>query len=269
MGKILRDSLAFMARRIGYGVFKQTSREDMLRLLSRLHPCTTGHQLVRIGGSGDGGYLVPDDLDGVRCCVSPGVAETARFETDLEGRGIPSILADASVSGPPCNAAHMAFERKFVGLKDAGELTTIDAWVSRHAAASQGDLILQMDIEGSEWSVLGNVSAQLLQRFRIILVELHSLEALAHPFCFRAMSEVLDRILKDFVVVHLHPNNASPIQSIRGVLVPSTLEVTLLRRDRVKTLGFVRQLPHPLDEKNVSGKTETKLSSDWIRMTSF
>ena len=26
-----------------------------------------------IGGAGDGGYLVPDDLDGIEYCFSPGV----------------------------------------------------------------------------------------------------------------------------------------------------------------------------------------------------
>ena len=39
--------------------------------------------LIRLGNDGDGGYLVPDDLNGIEACFSPGVAGNVNFEKAL------------------------------------------------------------------------------------------------------------------------------------------------------------------------------------------
>ena len=57
---------------------------------------TVNVPLVRIGGEGDGGYLLPDDLKGIRKCFSPGVSTTAEFEKHVARTyGIKSFLAAA------------------------------------------------------------------------------------------------------------------------------------------------------------------------------
>ena len=43
-------------------------------------PVKTEHELIRIGGSKDGGYLVPNDLSGIQACFSPGVSDLADFK---------------------------------------------------------------------------------------------------------------------------------------------------------------------------------------------
>ncbi len=40
-----------------------------------------------MGGENDGGYLVPDDLEGIEYCFSPGVSNIATFELDCLNRG--------------------------------------------------------------------------------------------------------------------------------------------------------------------------------------
>ena len=58
--------------------------------------------LIRIGGEGDGGYLVPNILGGVSHCFSPGVSFTSDFESHLSKTyDIKSFMADASVDTPP------------------------------------------------------------------------------------------------------------------------------------------------------------------------
>jgi hypothetical protein len=265
MGKIVRDSISVLAHAFGYEVYKRTPRPDLLRLIEDLRPKNLGHCLIRIGAAGDGGYLVPDDLEGISCCVSPGVAESASFEMDLQRRGIPSILADASVEHPPPNASGMPFERRFIGLHDEGVMTTLDAWVARHDCCVSGDLLLQMDIEGAEWTVLANVSSALLRRFRIIVLELHQLDLAACPIVHRWMRSVLDRLDLIFEVAHVHPNNAGTIRRIAGLEIPSTLEITLLRRDRVRHRGGLAQLPNPLDVPNDPNRSDISLAS-WLNM---
>ena len=45
---------------------------DFKRVLAWLSPCSNGHSLIRVGAARDGGYLVPDDLEGIVACFSPG-----------------------------------------------------------------------------------------------------------------------------------------------------------------------------------------------------
>lgn len=49
--------------------------------LLRPRPCPA--RLIRIGGALDGAYLVPDDLDGIEACFSPGVSNRKDFEDEL------------------------------------------------------------------------------------------------------------------------------------------------------------------------------------------
>jgi hypothetical protein len=71
---------------------------DVIETLSALWPVDTGHKLIRVGGELDGGYLVPDDLDGIVACFSPGVGGSASFEADLRKRSnIPIHLCDRDV----------------------------------------------------------------------------------------------------------------------------------------------------------------------------
>ena len=78
-----------------------SDREHVLSFIRRLHPIAPACGLIRIGSHEDGGYLLPDDLDGIKHCFSGGVGPSSSFEIDLLQRaGIRSFLADASVDGP-------------------------------------------------------------------------------------------------------------------------------------------------------------------------
>jgi hypothetical protein len=227
-----------------------------------LHPVTTDKELIRIGGEGDGGYLVPDDLDGVVTCFSPGVGAVASFEAALAVRGIRCYMADAFVAGPPISHALIHFDKKFLGVVNDDSTITLDAWVKTRAPPD-GDLLLQMDIEGAEWHVFLNVTDEILKRFRIIVVELHSLNRLIDKFGFDLILATLDRLLRQFHVVHIHPNNGVQPLNASGLTIPRCLEVTFLRRDRAQPKGYAKQFPHPLDRKNVPDLPDLVLPAEW------
>lgn len=229
-----------------------------------MHPITTDKELTRLGAMGDGGYLVPDDLDGIVACFSPGVSTVATFEEAIVQRGVPCYLADASVSGAPFDHPLIHFDKKFLGVIDDDSTITLDSMVRAYAPPS-GDLILQMDIEGAEWPVLLNVSDSVLGRFRIIVLELHSLERLIDIVGFDVMFPVLDRLLRQFNVVHLHPNNLALPLHVADLVIPRLLEMTLLRRDRGNRTGFAKQFPHPLDHKNLEHCPDFPLPAGWYR----
>jgi hypothetical protein len=238
--------------------------QTLKRLIERMHPRTTRFDLIRVGGETDGGYLVPDDLEGIVGCFSPGVDVVASFEAAIVARGIPCFLADASVTGPPIANSLIHFDQKFLGVVDDSLTTTMDTWVKTYAPPT-GDLILQMDIEGAEWPVLLNVSDETLGRFRIIVLELHSLERLLDQVGFNFIFASLDRLLRRYHVVHLHPNNlVSPVNA-SGLAIPRLLEVTLLRHDRGQPTGYANRFPHPLDRRNLADRRDYILPECWFR----
>lgn len=248
----------------GFSLSRCVDPQTLRRLIERMHPQTTSFDLLRVGGESDGGYLVPDDLQGIVGCFSPGVDVVASFEAAIVARGIPCFLADASVPGPPIAGPLIHFDRKFLGVVDDDLTTTMDTWVKAYAPPT-GDLILQMDIEGAEWPVLLNVSDEVLSRFRIIVLELHFLERLFDRVGFDFMFASLDRLLRRYHVVHLHPNNLVSPVTTSGLTIPRLLEVTLLRHDRARPTGYANRFPHELDRRNRPDLRDQVLPACWFR----
>jgi hypothetical protein len=230
-----------------------TSRADIARFVRKLRPVQYPAGLIRIGGERDGGYMLPDDLNGIGWCFSPGVGVSSRFEKELARRGTRSFMIDGSVDAPADPVAGSVFQKLFLG-PDGDGFISLDRWVRTSLPGdSGGDLMLQMDIEGDEYWTMLFSSPETMRRFRIILIELHNLDQLKYGALFSNINEAVRRLLKDFIVVHIHPNNCCGTEMIQGVAIPRVLEVTLLRKDRDQGGAYVTTLPHPQDRDNVPG----------------
>ena len=142
-----------MVRNRGSFVSKTTDPARLKSFFRSVQPVTTNVPLIRIGGEGDGGYLVPDDFEGVKTCFSPGVSDVANFELNLADRGISCFLADASVEAPPLIHPRFDFEKKFLGAHTQDIFLSLSDWVAAKSPTDR-DMILQMDIEGAEYEVL-------------------------------------------------------------------------------------------------------------------
>jgi len=243
-------------------IVRRSDMAQVRELVCKLRPVKTDHSLVRLGGAGDGGYLVPDDLKGLAACFSPGVSEVADFELALANRGIPCFLADYSVDAPPVAHPLFHFEKKFLGSEDNEIFTTMASWVERHAPGS-ADLLLQMDIEGSEYAVIHAMSDALLQRFRLMVIEFHDLDQIFSKSGCELLRLTFEKLALHFDVVHIHPNNCGKIIERDGFAVPRLLEITFLRKDRVSTRSPAKIFPHPLDKANVSMRPDIVLPSCW------
>lgn len=244
----MRRTFKNAANLSGFVVSRQIELERQRELLHAISPVETEHPLIRIGGASDGGYLIPDDLDGIAACFSPGVSDQSSFEEDLLARGIRCFQVDASVERSPVEAHPLVeFERKFLGPTTEGHFISLADWVGEKPV--RGDLLLQMDIEGAEWLVLASTPDVLLKRFRIICVEFHGLEHIFEPFAFDLMEKVLLKLARQFDIVHIHPNNWCDVAAVsKRYRVPGVMEYTFLRKDRVKRRGGIAKLPHPLDQ---------------------
>jgi len=235
----------------------------LIDFLKKVRPVSTQFQLIRIGGPGDGGYLLPDDLTEIRTCFSPGVSDTANFELELANLGIDCFLADYSVEKAPISHPRFDFEKKFIGPSKSQIFVTLEDWTL--AKGLQGaDSILQMDIEGAEYASILATPQEVIKNFRMIVIEFHALDDLLDPKVFPFISATFDKLLQDFAVLHIHPNNASDSLHYKGINVWPTMEFTFLRKDRIMASTSRSDFPHELDADNAPLKPTSVLSKEWF-----
>jgi hypothetical protein len=260
--KTLKAAGVRVAATLGFHAAARTPRDKLVALIESLWPIAPGIPLTRIGPDGDGGYLVPDDLGGIRHLFSPGVSNESGFEADLAERGFDVFLADYSVEGPAEPHERFSFDKRFVGCITNERFITLDDWHAEKLGTSDAELLLQMDIEGAEYETLLATSAALLRKFRVIVIEFHWLPQLWNEPFFDLASKAFDKLLATHSVVHIHPNNCCGSVVSGGIEIPRIAEFTWLRNDRVRTRDFARTFPHPLDRPNVA-KPPLDLPAQW------
>ncbi len=231
---------------------KSTKKEILQALIHKLSPVTTEQGLIRLGPLGDGGYLVPNDLKGIEACFSPGVSNVSGFEKDCAELGMKVFMADKSVNHPSERHGLFDFQKKYIGAVSDEDFMTLDEWVSGVNVSKNGELLLQIDIEGYEYETFLNCSEKLMSRFRIIVAEFHCLDQLWCRSFFSIASRVFDKILQSHTCVHIHPNNYFPAFKRSGIELPVLAEFTFLRNDRVLNPSPSSVFPHPLDFENTS-----------------
>jgi len=144
--------------------------------------------------------------------------------------------------------------------------SSLKEWIESKNIGSE-DLLLQMDIEGSEWDVLINTDEETLNQFRIIAMEIHGMDILYSTFGLNIAKYVFSKLLKNHSIVHLHVNNYAPFIIQNGIRIPPVLEITLLRNDRFGAIIEpieIANLPHPLDSDNCTWKPHMPFPNEWF-----
>ena len=283
-----------MLRQIKYdGPLKNAYEERLERTLKLIKPITTQHKLIRLGNQdGDGGYLIPNDLEGIKSCFSPGVSTRVEFDQDVVDKGITPYLADASVNEDSFSlSGDYHFTQKHIGHKNSNPLLDklfgryprmrLDTWINSHKV--EGDLLLKMDIEKAEWEVFETLPMEVLKRFRIMTMELHSLEKLlprdkdkwidhvkySSNYINYKRGDIIYRVFKKlseiFSVVHIHPCNFCPSYVWGKYEVPHLVEVTFLRKDRISQSTPTTTFPHPLDRIGFDESPDIILPECWYK----
>jgi hypothetical protein len=241
-----------MLRYIGIYPMRLISKQQTEAIVEFLQPKLNGFDLIRIGKSGDGGYLVPDDLQGIDMCISPGVENTMHFENDLYERyGIASIMYDASIDKPSELNENFIFHKKFVGAGSSSGYVNFSDIIHSDLEIYKGDFVGQVDIESAEYMFLTSASEDDLKRLRILTIEFHEIERWIEKRYFNEIvSPLLEKLNKVFDNIHVHPNNSGRYFHYKGYKIPNILEITFHRKNRSLGLFGLRDTPHPLDSKN-------------------
>ena len=250
---------------------EQAPLAEMMEVFELLKPRASPKPLHRIGGNKDGSYLLPDDLDGITACFSPGVNNFKYFEdTMVERYGMDCHMCDYSSDvekmTTPLIEGRQTFAKKWLSPEPGENNLDLAEWIG--TVAPEGDLLLQIDIEGAEYRNLLSASAEALSRFRIIVIEVHAMWAIQDADILRTVLAPFFRKLSDiFVPVHAHPNNCCGEFTIPGteIRIPNVLELTYLRKDRAADAKYPPLLPHPDDvSRNVPAKPPMFLGEEWL-----
>lgn len=265
MKKYIKSLFVYLKRYIASG----SDIKDVKKLIRKMRPKGFADiNLVRIGPNTDGGYLVPDFLNGIEALFSPGVDVKSEFEVACyTNYNMRLFLADASVDMPKISSdVPYHFEKKFLAPYNSNEYFSLDSWVNNHVDLSTcKDLMLQMDIEGAEYSVLLNMSERLQSKFRIIVVEFHGLQNIWENNFRQIFDSMLSKLLLTHEIVHLHPNNSSDLDSRCGVEIPCMMEFTFCRKDFIKGDAANVIIPHQFDFDCVPNRRTIILPSLWLK----
>jgi hypothetical protein len=224
------------------GIARQRGVFEALSLLTPYD--LPAEQKVRIGGPGDGGYVLVDRLRAAQPVMSFGVGPSVAFDLDMAERGHRVLLFDHTIASLP--GEHAGFTWYPEGVAGAADPADHMAKLPHGLEAP----ILKLDVEGAEWDVLTETPMGLLRRFEQIVVELHELPRLEERR-FRSMAwKALATLSSAFTLCHVHANNFGGIQTVCGFPIPDTLEVTYIRSDLVEVAASTTLYPTPLDTGN-------------------
>ena len=250
-----------------------SSSDDLINSLIKLRPSYCGYHLTRIGSDYNGGYLVPEILDTIDACFSPGVGSVHEFEDHLvDTFSIPTFMCDDSVSEHELNlhSPLLSFSPLRLASSSYQNLISLEQWVKSTSFLHSSSLLLQMDIEGSEYPVLLSCPESVLSQFSIIAIEFHYMEYLINSrFLNTWFNPLFDKLLKIFDCVHFHSNNSAPLLHTHlkerdlKLSFPSTCELTFIRKTLNKPI-HPPQIPHPLDTPNDPLQPEHKLAFPWM-----
>lgn len=259
----MKKNIKKLINATGYNLNKAANKENIISLIKRLRPYDIGYDLIRLGPNADSGYLLPNDLNEIEACFSPGCDNKYQFEEHCFDRGMKIFIADKTVENSNV-PDKFNFTKKFISSLSNDNFMTMDQWVSNSLPNNESDLLLQMDIEGDEYQCILNMTDNLLNRFRIIVIEFHNLDMMFNNFFYKIASVVFDKLLQNHTCVHIHPNNKREVLTIDGISIPPLTEFTFIRNDRVKRKKETKTFPHLLDQDCVPENPPQILPKVWF-----
>jgi len=190
------------------------------------------NELTWIGDSNiDGSYPVPTSMvSQIKWIISPGVGHTSVFEEYFLKLGCKVAMLDEQRFFPHSLAhkyeSQLMYIPKYLGIYDLEneiQLNSIFPNKTEHGC-------LQIDIEGGEWQILG-LQENNLDRFDVILIELHGLHELLNPSLISQRLSALGKLFASHKVLWSQPNRITFWIRYKGIRFPDVIEVLLIKRD--------------------------------------
>jgi hypothetical protein len=224
---------------------------------NRINTLLKKFPLIRVGSLNDGGYWTPDVLGKIKKCYSPGYGATKTFEDELSSLGIVSYICDPNFSNIQ-DLKHNQFFSKFsLAAKDNKQENekSLQTWIAETSETNENDFLLQIDIEGGEYQIIESLSDSTLNKFKVILIEIHQLELLFVSENFsKAYNILLDRLAKHHQLVNCQVNNAGGVIRHKYKKFPKVVELSFVSKDLYSSIKVsnVSSLPKLKNSPNLA-----------------
>jgi hypothetical protein len=238
-------------------------------LLSDVHPVAC-ESLARVGSPDDGGYVVPlDAVKAASALISFGLSHDWSFERDFKRQNAEAIVHcyDHTVSLSSAFEYSIGQLPRFFMRSMSRALVRAFTWIDyivffradrihfRQRVWSDNQIysvtiedvfgrlpancpvFVKMDIEGGEYRVLDD----LLRHSKDIVamaIEFHDVDILPHLF-----NSFIEKIKRDFYIVHIHANNIGGIAPFNFPIVP---EITFLNKSFFNSTPPPSRLKYPV-----------------------
>jgi hypothetical protein len=235
----------------------QEHLKSIQNLVSILSPMKFKGDLIRIGNEGDGSYVLPKNIINSKSyLISGGIANNNEFELELAKKGVIGIQIDNSIKNPPKEHPNLSFRIATLGAKDGPQTVSLENLISN--APIKKELIVKLDIEGSEIDALQHLSKKSLKKINCLVLELHNLSSLAQG------DKILQTLQKlknaGLLSIYIQANNGILDYIISGILIPDNVEITFVKKGRVtKPLVKDIQRMKKLATRNKKGFSETNI----------
>jgi len=254
--KILKKTLS----NIGISTYGSVKKKEILKIIDLLRPLNLGFECIRLGGNSDGSYIVPKILEDIKFCFSAGYGGDCSFEKNLEDYNIKTFLADYSFDAPT-QLKNFEYLKKFIKSYSSHKSININEWIEQRVPKNEKKMILQIDIEGSEYEIIHAISENNLERFDIIIIEFHNLFMINNQIFYKYFIECIYKLKKHFEIFYLQPNNCCGVSNFDDVIFPNILEITFLNKSKaIKKDKFTFK---NLEVKNISNKEKIILPNYW------
>jgi hypothetical protein len=222
-----------------------------MNLKKELTPFKTKYTKKRYGCNWDSGYIFLSELfDASSIVYSYGLDKTEEaiaFDIHASDMGKKIYMYDASIEQPAVNKKNFFFKKEHL-TKD-----NFKNHIQENEHQNESNMILKMDIEGAEYSIIPSNIELINKHFSQIGIEIHDVNNLT----FEKIN-LINSLNKFYKIFHIHGNNHDFI--LDGI--PNCIELSLLRND-YEVQGIETE-PYPLlgiDYPNAKDKKDFIL--DW------
>jgi hypothetical protein len=237
--------------------------------LSNLHPVAC-ERLVRLGSENDGGYVVP--LDAIRAAsalLSFGLSHDWTFERDFKEHNANAVVHcyDHTVSLQTAFEYSIGQLLRFVLQLKTSALRKAFTWIDYiyffredrihfkqrvwrdnqnngvtiedvfRRLPTECPVFVKMDIEGSEYRVLDDLLRH-SPNIVSMAIEFHDVDILHDQF-----NSLVDKIKRDFYIVHIHGNNMGGVTPFHFPIAP---EITFLNKRFFNSTPAPSGLKYPI-----------------------
>ncbi len=244
--------------------FSNVEPNDFFNLLKPIK--LNNLELQRYGNQyGDGGYILPNDLQNIEYLFSLGVGTQYSFEEDMNNRNIKCFLADYSVETSSFENSNLNFYKKYIKAYNSKNSLRFEDWKDQCLKSDKrGEFIIQVDIEGDEYQVLLSINNDTFERTKYLIIEYHFLTKIFDLKIGNLIMSALKRVSEKFYPMHLSINNTSSILNKHNVNIPHTLEVSYINKKYVNNFEFLKDPNHHLNRPNISNRDTIEVPREFF-----